>query len=127
MPIYDYRCGSCGRRFNVFFRSFADVREPVCAHCGSASVSRLPARVRLARSEESRLEDLADPSSLGDLDERDPRSLARWARRMGREMGEDLGPDLDEAVDAMETGKEAPGQETGESDLGDNDDDEDDL
>lgn len=122
MPVYDYRCSACGRRFNVFFRSFAAVREPVCAHCGAASVSRLPSRVRLVRSDDSRLEDLADPSSLGDLDERDPRSLARWARSMGREMGEDLGPDFEEAVDAMETGEGAPGQEAGESDLGGDDD-----
>lgn len=107
MPIHEYRCARCGRRFQKLFRSFAEVRDPEsCPHCGAAGVSRLPPRVRLLRSEESRLDDLADPGSLGDLDESDPRSVARWAKRMGREMGDDLGPEFDEAVDAMESGED---------------------
>jgi hypothetical protein len=60
---------------------------------------RLMSRFAMVRSEESRLESLADPSGLGDLDEADPRSMARWMRRMGREMGEDVGDDFEEAVE----------------------------
>jgi len=56
------------------------------------------------KSEESRLETMGDPANLGDLDEQDPRSVARWARRMGKEVGEDLGPEFDEMVDRMEAG-----------------------
>lgn len=108
MPIHDYRCAGCGRRFQRFFRSFADVRDPTaCPHCGAREVSRLPPRVRLVRSEESRLEDLADPSSLGDVDESDPRSVARWAKRMGSELGEDMGPELDQAIEEMGNEKAA--------------------
>ena len=47
---------------------------------------------------------MADPSAFGDLDEEDPKSIARWARKMGREMGEDLGPEFDEMVDQLEAG-----------------------
>jgi len=61
--------------------------------------------VAILKSEESKLESLADPSSLAGLDENDPRSLARWMRKMGREMGEDLGPEFDEMVDRMEAGE----------------------
>lgn len=57
------------------------------------------------RSEESRLEGLADPSSLSGLDENDPRSLARFMRKMGQEMGEDLGPEFGEMVDRLEAGE----------------------
>jgi hypothetical protein len=57
------------------------------------------------RSEESRLESLADPAAFGDVDESDPRSVARWARRMGGELGEDLGGDFDEMVERMEAGE----------------------
>ncbi len=116
MPIHDYRCARCGRRFVVFFRSFADVRDPsACPHCGAADVSRLPPRVRMLRSEESRLDDLSDPSSLGGLDENDPRSVAKWAKRMGQETGEDLGPELDEAIESMESG-EGPGEDDSSND-----------
>ena len=36
--------------------------------------------------------------ALGDLDENDPKSVARWMKKMGKEMGEDFGDDLDQAV-----------------------------
>jgi hypothetical protein len=39
--------------------------------------------------EESRLTSLADPATLGGLDESDPRSVARLIKKMGEEMGED--------------------------------------
>lgn len=47
------------------------------------------------------MESLADPSSLAGLDENDPKSVARWAKKMGQEMGEDLGEDWDQMVDEM--------------------------
>jgi hypothetical protein len=56
-------------------------------------------RFATVRSEEDRLDSLADPASLGDLDEDDPKSVARWMKKMGSEMGEDLGDDWDETVD----------------------------
>jgi hypothetical protein len=65
----------------------------------------LISRVSVLRSEESRLESLADPSSLGDLDESDPRSIARWMRKMGGETGEELGPEFDEMVGRLEAGE----------------------
>ncbi len=55
--------------------------------------------------EESRLDDMADPASFGDLDENDPRAMARWMRRMSAEMGEDLGDDFGEVVDRLEAGE----------------------
>lgn len=116
MPIYEYVCRSCRRRNSILFRSYSQVTEPACTHCGSREMTRLVSRFAVARSEDSRLDDLADPSNLGGLDENDPRSIARWARRMGDEMGEDLGPEFDEMVDRMEAG-EMP-DDTGEGDGG---------
>lgn len=66
-------------------------------------MTRVISRVARIRSEESRLESLADPSHLGDIDEKDPSSMARWMKRMGKELGEDIGEDFDAVVDeAME-------------------------
>ena len=49
------------------------------------------------------MESLADPSKWSDLDEKDPKSMARWMKRMGKEMGEEMGEDVDQMVDeAME-------------------------
>lgn len=78
-------------------------------------------RFATVKSEEARLESLADPSSLGDLDENDPASVGRFMKRMGQEMGEDLGDDFNEAVDeAMtETGGEDADSPSADSSLGD--------
>ena len=105
MPIYEYRCHGCRRRVSVFFRSFDAVGEAACPECGSTQLTKLVSRFAVMKSEESRLEGLADPSSLSDLDENDPKSIARWARKMGQELGEDLGPEYEEMIDRMEAGE----------------------
>lgn len=105
MPIYEYRCHGCRRRVSVFFRSFSVVGDPTCPECGSKELTKLVSRVSVMKSEESRLEDLADPSSLSGLDENDPKSIAKWAKKMGSALGEDLGPDYDEMIDRMEAGE----------------------
>lgn len=104
MPIYEFRCRPCGKMSSLFFRSYS-FTEAACSHCGSSDVFRLVSRFAVLKSEESRLEEMADPSKFGDVDEKDPRSIAQWARKMGKEMGEDLGPEFDEMVDKMEAGE----------------------
>jgi hypothetical protein len=51
------------------------------------------------------LESLSDPSGLGDVDENDPRSMAKMMRRMGNELGEDMGPEFNETINRLEAGE----------------------
>ncbi len=60
------------------------------------------------KSEDARLESLADSASLGDLDENDPASVARLMKKMGQEFGDDLGDDFDSAVDEAMAESDAP-------------------
>ncbi len=99
MPIYEYICRKCGRKSEVITFRVSEDFSAVCSHCGSEQLVRVPSRVRVRLSEETRMERLADPSRFSGLDESDPKSVARWMKTMGREMGEDLGEDFD--VDAM--------------------------
>ncbi len=135
MPIYEYRCRQCGQKSSFLLLSVKSQFEARCQHCGGTDLVRLISRVAILRSEEQRLESLADPSKLGDLDENDPGSLARWMKKFGREMGDELGPDFNEEIDrAMaeaekaEGDEEFPGEEpessfsTSESDLAPDDD-----
>jgi putative FmdB family regulatory protein len=118
MPNYDFRCLNCKRRFTIYL-SYAEYgQKPIrCPHCASDQVQRRIGRVRFARSEESRLENLADPSKLEGLDE-DPRSLGRMMRRMKGELGEEVGPEFDEVVDRLEAGQNPEEIETALPDLG---------
>jgi putative FmdB family regulatory protein len=114
MPIYEYRCADCRRKTTVVTLSISAAIDPVCRHCGGRNMAKLVSRVAVRRSEESRLENLADPSSLAGLDEDDPKSVARWMKKMGREMGEETGEDFDEEVDrAMEEAEHGEAAESG--------------
>jgi hypothetical protein len=74
--------------------------HPVCKFCKGEDLEQLFSRFATPRSEESRLESLADPSSFSGLDENDPGSVARWMKKMGRELGEDFGgEDIDQLAE----------------------------
>jgi hypothetical protein len=91
--------------------------EPKCKKCGSLNLEKLVSRVAVSRSEESRLDSLADPSKFSGLDEDDPKSVARWMKKMGKEMGEDAGEDFDQSIDeAMEEAES--GEDGGEGSSG---------
>ncbi len=105
VPIYEYECQGCRRRVSLLIRTLRPAEAPRCPRCNSAELSRLMSRFATVKSEDARLDSLSDPSSFGDLDENDPRSVAQFVKKMGSEMGEDLGPDLDAAMDeAMDEG-----------------------
>jgi hypothetical protein len=82
--------------------------RPVCKFCKGEDLEQLFSRFATPKSEESRLESLADPSSFSGLDENDPSSVARWMKKMGKELGEDFGgEDIDQL--AEEAAQEAAG------------------
>ena len=107
MPIYEYRCQDCRRHVSIFFRTFSDAEgaAPACPRCGGSHLTRLISRVRVVRSEGSRLDDLSGLDDMPDFDENDPKSLGRWMRKMSAEVGEDLGPEFNEVVGRLESGE----------------------
>ncbi|MFQ5667836.1 MAG: zinc ribbon domain-containing protein [Candidatus Binatia bacterium] len=112
MPIYEYRCRKCRKRFSLLTLRVSEAPLPQCDNCGSRAVDRLLSRFAMPKSEEARMEALADPSTLASLDENDPKSVARWMRKMGEEMGEDVtGEDFDQMLDEAAAGE---GSEEGE-------------
>ena len=119
MPIYDYRCQSCQNRVGIRL-SYAEYskQKVTCPICGSKELKRLINRVRVAKSEDQRLEDMSDPSFLGDVDENDPKSMARAMKKMGQQMGEDLPPEFNEITDRLESGEDPESIEKSMPELG---------
>ena len=119
MPIYEYQCEKCRKLTSVLTTRISEKIDAVCTHCGGKKMRRLMSRFAMPRSDESRMDSLADPSKLRDLDENDPRSVARMMKRMGTEMGEEFsGPEFDEAVNELEsTGDLSGGDDPGDDDL----------
>ena len=105
MPIYEYRCNKCKKKVSVLTLRVSETVNPECDRCGGKDLSRLMSRFATVKSEEARLDSLADPGSLSGLDENDPKSMARWMRKMGKELGEEFsGEDFEQMVDEMEAG-----------------------
>ena len=99
MPIYEFECRSCHRKTVALVMVRERVTDVRCKHCGGADLERLWSRFASPKSEDARLESLADPSAMSGLDENDPRSVAKFMKRMGKEMGEDVGDDIDQAIE----------------------------
>lgn len=122
MPNYDYICKECRKRSSISMSyEEYDRAEATCPHCGSQNLVRRIGRVRIARSEEARMDDLADPSMWENLDENDPRSLARMMRKMGGDLGEEMPPEFDEVIDRLESGQSPEEIEESMPELGDED------
>jgi putative FmdB family regulatory protein len=116
LPIYEYRCGGCRSQFSLLVGVVAGTGDPQCPKCGGAELQKLISRFAFARSEDDMLEDLADPTKMGDLE--NPRDMMRWMKQMGKEMGEDMGDDWEELVEEA-IREEEQGGEMGGMDEGD--------
>ncbi|MGH7935310.1 MAG: FmdB family zinc ribbon protein, partial [Candidatus Binataceae bacterium] len=105
-----YECEKCHRRTSVLTLRASEKVDAACDHCGATTMRRLMSRFAMPRSEEARMDALADPTNFSDLDENDPKSVARVMRRMGQQMGDEFaGPDFDQAVAEAEQGGELDG------------------
>jgi len=119
MPTYDFICNNCSQRFDIFL-TFSEYgkKTVTCAHCGSKNVRRRMTKVRIAKTEESRMDRMADDFSGFEGLEDDPRAMGKMMRKMGKEMGEELPPEFDEVVDRLEKGQSPEDIESALPDLG---------
>ena len=113
MPNYDFRCLDCNKRFEIFitFEDY-DKKQVSCPFCHSLKVQRRIGKIRIGKSEDSRLEDLSDSAALEGLEE-NPQSMGKMLRKMKSKVGEDAGPEFDEVVGRLESGQ-TPDQIEGE-------------
>ena len=118
MPAYEFFCLNCKKRFEKVI-SYAQYgrQAAICPHCQSRQVKRRIGRIRMAKSEESRLENFSDPSQLEGL-EKDPQALGRMMRKMSSEVGEEIGPEFNEVVGRLEKGQSPEQIEKDLPDLG---------
>lgn len=144
MPIYEYRCPTCGRLASFLVRSIAAHTPPACPHCGAAKMSRALSRFAAVsgRRKDAGAETDAAGGPAGDMpgmgsadgapdlagmeqmlsgiDENDPRSMGRVMRRMAEQAGEPIEGEMEEVVRRLEAGEDP--EKIGDR-LGDVDDD----
>lgn len=115
MPIYEYRCGGCGRKVSLLVRA-ASTSPLACPRCGSGELTRLFSTFALRRTDHDVYEDiLSDSRLISAMEGNDPRALAEWNRRMSRGADtEGTEPEYSDIVERMDRG-EMPGKATDDS------------
>jgi putative FmdB family regulatory protein len=99
MPLFEFLCEDCSKRFTFLAGVVAQGDAPHCPRCGSAQLKKLISRVARGRSDDDRLDAMAERIDDQNLD--DPATLRRFAREMGKEMGAETGEDLSDEMEAM--------------------------
>jgi len=104
MPIYEYRCASCGKKVALLVGMTAEPDEETCPQCGSRQLTRLVSRFVRGRDEDARVDEIADRlEGMGEPDsEADMRGMMR---EMGKAMDEDMSDEMEEMFEADMEGK----------------------
>ncbi len=109
MPIYEFVCGECGRKFRKLVGMVAQSTPPACPRCQSTVLNRQISRFARVRSEDDALNSLADEmETLGDAD--DPKTMRRMMRDMTAAMGEDMDSDMEQMLEegGSESAEDSP-------------------
>lgn len=106
MPIYEYRCGKCGRKSSFLIRIVSQPFSPVCAECQSTDMTRIIGGFAYHRSMQTIHEESGDPSAHNSPDYyKDPRNIGRWAEKKFSDMGMDMPDSLQEKIQAAREGE----------------------
>lgn len=114
MPIYEYRCKQCKLKSNHLFRSYSDTHQPKCTHCGSPSLARLMSAFAVHVPWYSGI-NIPSTDTLGDFDENDPTSTAKWVKGMRQDMGDAFGKDYNGLIDKIDSGSSSNGDDNSDS------------
>ncbi|MCK5787174.1 MAG: zinc ribbon domain-containing protein [Candidatus Sabulitectum sp.] len=104
MPIYEYYCGTCNTIYQFLIRGKRKTEDLHCPKCNAGDLERVMSKFSTSSSKSRSDDEMA--ADMADIDENDPRSMARAVRKMADEMGEDLGPELEHALGRLEAGED---------------------
>jgi putative FmdB family regulatory protein len=99
MPLFEYSCLDCQKRFTFLAGVVADNDLPRCPRCQSEKLKKLMSRFARGRSDDDRMEAIGDRLENSSFD--DERDVRRFAREMGREMGAETGENLSDEMEAL--------------------------
>jgi putative FmdB family regulatory protein len=99
VPIYEYRCENCGRKFSALIGMTAQADDTRCPHCQSERTNKLVSRFARYRTEDARIDAMADHlETMGEPDS--PSEMREVMRELGKAMDDDASDDLEEMFEA---------------------------
>ena len=119
MPLYEYECRGCGKQFTFLCGVVSGGKsEAQCPRCASGELKKLMSRVARGRSDDEKLDAVAEKMETRNLD--DAGSMRQFAREMSREITAESGVDLRDEMEAM-IEAEARGESLNDFDNSDDD------
>ena len=104
MPVFEYRCAVCNSKFTLLVGMTSDSDDDRCPHCGSADIAKLVSKFTRGRTEDDRIDELADRLEvMGEPDS--SAETRRLVREMGKAMDEDMSDDMEEMFEADASGE----------------------
>ena len=106
MPIFEFRCGACGKKYSVLVGVTAEPDDLRCPHCQASQPEKLVSRFRRGRTEDDRIDEIADRLEvMGEPDS--PSAMRDTLREMGKAMDEDVADDMEEMFESGEFDEDA--------------------
>jgi putative FmdB family regulatory protein len=103
MPIYEYECRQCGRRFQKLIMKTQEEASLSCAGCGGRKLDRLISRVAYHVSETDRLASYDPGARQDDSFYKDSRNIGLHAKKQAQKMGVDLGSAFESKLEKLRT------------------------
>ncbi|WP_028582733.1 FmdB family zinc ribbon protein [Desulfogranum japonicum] len=137
MPIYEFFCPDCNTIFNFYSKRINTEKRPNCPKCGTVQLEKMLST--FATIGKAKEEDANDPFTGMDetkmeqafaglmqdaeqVNEDDPRQMARLMRKFSEKTGLRLGDQMEEALTRMEAGDDPDQIEAEMGDIMDGDD-----
>ena len=104
MPVYEFACRTCGKKFSTLVGMTAEADDESCPHCASKDTRRLVSRIAKFRGEDGRIDEITDRLDvMGEPDS--PSEMREMVRDMGRAMDDDMADEMEEMFEADMEGK----------------------
>ena len=99
MPVYEYRCGGCGKKVALLVGVTAEPDDESCPSCGSRDLVKMVSRFRRGRSEDDRIDEMSDRlETMGEPDSGG--GMRRLVREMGKAMDDDMADEMEELFES---------------------------
>lgn len=99
MPVFEFRCLACGAKFATLVGMTADGADVACPTCGAQDARKLVSRFIRGRTEDDRVDEMADRLELYGEPDGAP-EMRSMVREMGKAMEEDMADEMEEMFEA---------------------------
>jgi putative FmdB family regulatory protein len=104
MPIYEFRCVSCGKVSSFFTRSISADLHPSCDHCQSHEMERRMSSFSLGKTPRSVHQQYPSAGAPGLDYYSDPRNIGRQVEDSFKQFGLDMPQSVRNTIDAAREG-----------------------